>query len=193
MKKVKIRESLSTGWELFMKRPWYLIGLSSAMGVLFVVCSSDSALATALAYIVYGGYLLMLMNHFNGTHIVFDDLFNIDNRWISFAFLAVIKGLLIVLGFLCFIVPGVYLAVRWMFAEFYVLDKGMRPLEALKASSELTAGFRWKLFLFGLVTTVLVIAGFFLLIIGAIVAAVVATFGAYKIYKDLQADTVTVE
>lgn len=186
MKKVKIRESLKAGWELFMLRPWYLLGLTVAMGILFAVCSSDSALATALAYIVYGGYLLVLINHFNGNRVVFDDLFSIDSRWISFAFLAVIKGGLILLGFVCFIIPGIYLAVRWMFAEYYVLDKGMRPLEALKASSELTKGYRWKLFLFGLVSLLLILLGVFFLIVGAIVAALVVTFASIKIYKDLQ-------
>jgi uncharacterized membrane protein len=188
MKKVKIRESLKAGWELFMQRPWYLLGLTAAMAVLFAVSSSDSALATALAYIVYGGYLLMLINHFNGNRIVFDDLFSIDSRWVSFAFLAIIKGGLILLGFVCFIIPGIYLAVRWMFAEFYVLEKGMRPLQALKASSELTKGYRWKLLLFCLVSVLLIILGFFFLIIGAIVAALVVTFASIKIYKDLQAE-----
>jgi O-antigen ligase len=186
MKKVKIRESFKSGWELFMQRPWYLLGLTIAMCILFAVCSSNSAIATALAYIVYGGYLLMLINHFKGNRIVFDDLFSIDNRWISFAFLAVIKGGLILLGFLCFIIPGIYLAVRWMFAEYYVLDKGMRPLEALKASSELTKGYRWKLFLFVVAGALLVILGVFFLFIGAIVAALVVTFASIKIYTDLQ-------
>ncbi len=190
MKNVKIRESLKVGWGLFMKRPWYLLGLGLAVAVLFVLTGSGDALATALSYIVYGGFVLVLLKFYNQEPIVFDDLFTIDQRWISFAFLGVIKGLLIMLGLICFIIPGVYLAIKWMFAELYVIEKGMRPLEALRASSALTQGHKWKLLLFTLTTTVLILAGLFLFIIGAFVASLVAMFAMIKIYKDLQSQSV---
>lgn len=193
MNKVHIKASLKTGWSLFMKRPWYLLGLSLATFGLFVATGSSNAIVTALAYIAYGGYLAMLINHFNGNSIEFDDMFSIDSRWISFAFLALIKGIFILLGLICFIVPGVYLAVRWMFAELYVIDKGMRPMEALKASSALTLGHRWKLFLFACIAILLILVGLLFLIIGGAVACIVTTFAMIKIYKDLQQETPAIE
>jgi uncharacterized membrane protein len=117
--------------------------------------------------------------------VVFDDLFSIDSRWISFAFLGLIKTVLILIGFLLLIVPGIYLSVRWMFAELLVIDKGLRPLEALKASSELTKGYRWKLFLFSLVMMILILVGFLALGIGAVVASIVSMFAIIKIYFTL--------
>ncbi len=85
-----------------------------------------------------------------------------------------------------FIIPGIYLAVRWMFAEFYVIEQGMRPLEALKASSALTEGSRWELFFFSCLALLLILGGFVLLIVGGIVASIVVTFAYIRIYKDLQ-------
>lgn len=186
MKKVKIRASLKEGWLQFNKRPWYLMGLFLATAVLIMVTSSQNALATALSYIVYGGYLALLLKHYAGKSIQFDDLFDIDKRWVYFAFLGVIKTILIMLGFVCFIIPGIYLAIRWMFAELFVIDKGMRPLEALKASSELTEGYRWKLFLFGIASMLLVFVSLFAFIVGALIASIVVQFAAIRIYKDLQ-------
>lgn len=189
MKNVKIRESLKVGWVLFMKRPWYLLGLSLLMGVVLFVTSSDSMLATALACIVYGGYLAALFNHYKGDTIVADDIFMLDSRWISFAFVIVIKTLLILVGLLCFVVPGVYLAVRWMFAEFLVIDRGMRPFQALKASSVLTEGHRWKLFFFSLIVVLLFFVGLVFFIVGAVIVGIVCTFACIKIYFDLQQET----
>ena len=190
MKKVHIRESLKVGWGLFMKRPWYLLGLVIAFVLLFVATGSQGALVTALAYVVNAGYLALLLRHYAGETVVFDDLFSVDQqKWISFAFLALIKGVAIVLGLVFFIIPGVYLAVRWTFAELYVIDKGMRPLEALKASSELTKGVRWKIFLFMGVSIALIVIGVLFLFIGALVASIVILFATIKIYKDLQANT----
>ena len=188
MKKVYIRGAIGSGWTQFMRRPWYLLGLTIATFALFALTGSQGAVVTALSYIIYGGYLAIFLKHVAGETIVFDDLFEIaDKRWIYFAFLGLIKNLLIMLGLLCFIVPGIYLAIRWMFADLLVIDKGMRPLEALKASSELTAGIRGKLFLYAIVVGLLIFVSTFALIIGAIVAVIVVQFASIKIYKDLQA------
>lgn len=187
MKNVKIFESIGAGWTLFMKRPWYLLGLTLATLGLFVAASSSGAMITALSYIVFGGYFVLLFKHYNGVVLIFDDIFTIDQRWVYFAFLSVIKALFIILGFLFFIIPGIYLSIRWMFAEFYVIDKGMRPLEALKASSALTYGHKWKLFLFALVSGLLVILGLLFFVVGAVVMLIVTWFASIKIYKELQA------
>ena len=148
MKKVYIRSALGNGWTQFVRRPWYLLGLTLAAFALFALTGSNNALATALAYILYGGYLAIMLKHSAGEQVVFDDLFElVDKRWIYFAFLGVIKNILIMLGFICFIVPGIYLAIRWMFADLLVVEKGLRPIEALKASSELTEGGERQTFL----------------------------------------------
>lgn len=192
MKNVKIRESLGVGWTSFTKRPWYLIGLLLAVFALFAALGSNAIIA-ALSAVVYGGYIALMLKHHRGETIVFDDLFDIDNRWIYFAFLFVIKTFLIMLGFFCFIIPGIYLSVRWMFAEILVIDQGLKPLAALKASSALTEGVRWKLFFFSLVGTLLVIAGVFLLIIGAAVAVLVVFFAMIHVYETLRNSELKIE
>jgi uncharacterized membrane protein len=190
MKTISIRTALGAGWTLFMKRPWYLLGLSIAVGFLFIVTTSNSALATALSYIVFSGYIALLLKFSHGEAISFDDLFITDKRWIYLAFLALIKMVLILLGFLCFIVPGIYLAVRWMFADLYVIDKGMRPLEALRASSALTEGHRWKIFFFSLVSGLLILLGLVFFIIGAVVVGIIVQFATIHLYKTLQTSAV---
>lgn len=186
MKTVKIREALGVGWNLFMQRPWYLLGLTLATCGLFVAVSSKGVLVEALGSIIYAGYIARMLAYSRGESIQFDDLFDIDKRWIYFAFLMVIKSFFILLGFICFVVPGIYLTVRWMFAEILVIDQGMRPLEALRASSALTAGNRGKLFLYSLTALLLIIVGFLFIIIGGIIGMIVTMFATLHIYKELQ-------
>lgn len=186
MTNVKIREAFKTGWDNFMRRPWYLLGITIAMYAMFFFCTSQYILVTALAYILYGGYIAMFIKHYDHQQIVFDDLFSLDNRWISFAFMGLIKMLLIIAGLLLFVLPGVYLAVRFMFAELLVIDQNMRPLQALRQSAAMTKGHFWKLFLFGVMCVVLTLIGLLALGIGAAVAMTVVTFAAIRIYRDLQ-------
>ena len=197
MENISIKAAYSAGWSAFARRPWYLIGLLFAFMGIFIL-SLGNAVVTALAYILYAGYLTMLLRHLRGDTIEFDDLFTVDRRWVYFAFLGVIKMILIMLGLICFIIPGVYLAIRWMFAEFLVIDQGMKPLEALRASSELTAGHRWKLFFFTLLTMLLATIGLLFLVIGSFIVAIIATLAMMHIYdtvllmKASEADTVEI-
>jgi len=182
MKKIQIRAALAAGWSAFARRPWYLFTLTLSFMVLFMVSLGDTAFS-ALAYVLYGGYVLVLIKHFRGSVIEFDDLFDIDRRWIYYAFLAIVKGLLVLLGFLCFIIPGIYLAIRWSFAEILVLDQGMRPVEALRASSKMTEGIRWKLFALFIVVFFMNILGLLMLGVGVVVASLIATFAIIYIYE----------
>lgn len=188
MKHILIGQALSDGWKQFMRRPWYLLGMALAIFGIFAMTAGDNSAVTALSYIVYGGFVAVLLKHSNGGTITFDDLFDVvDKRWIYFAFLGIIKSALIFIGLLCFVVPGIYLAIRWMFAELLVIDKGMRPMEALKASSEMTEGVRGKLFLYALVSILLMLAGLLALVIGAVVAGIVLQLASIRLYKDLSA------
>lgn len=185
MKKIHIRKALGVGWESYKRRPWYLLGLTIAVTVLFAV-SIGNMVATALSSIVYAGYLIILIKHYRGEAFVFDDLFMSDKRWIYFAFLAIIKGILILIGLICFIVPGVYLAVRWIFAEYLVIDQGMRPLEALRESSRLTEGHRWHLFLYSVVAVLLLLLGLLCLLVGFFVAMTVLLVATFVLYEEVK-------
>ncbi|PCI28567.1 hypothetical protein COB52_03480 [Candidatus Kaiserbacteria bacterium] len=185
MKTFKIGEAYSTAWSKLAERFWYLSGLAVALFALMALTTGKEVLYTALSYIVFGGFIAMLLRYYDGKKVVFDDLFSIDSRWISFTFTSLIKGMLIFVGLLLFIVPGVYLALRWMFAELLVIDKGMRPMEALKASSEMTKGHMWKLLWFFILSILTILAGTVLLFVGIFPAMIIMTFAMISVYRQL--------
>lgn len=51
-------------------------------------------------------------------------------------------------GILLLVAPGVWFAVKYQFMPYLIIDKGMEPVEALKAAGEITKGFWLDLFLF---------------------------------------------
>jgi hypothetical protein len=63
-------------------------------------------------------------------------------------FIAVlIAGAGIALGLLLFIIPGIYVAVRWLFVPQAVVVDNARGANALRTSWALTQGFWWRTFL----------------------------------------------
>ena len=52
----------------------------------------------------------------------------------------------VIFGFLLLIIPGVILAVRFTFAEFELLFKNNKPLDAMRCSWHATKDYFWVLF-----------------------------------------------
>lgn len=186
MQVIHIRESFKVGLEKFKERPWYFIGVTALL-LLISILTTSNAVYSALSYIVLGGYIALLLAHYNGTTVKLDDMFDLDKRWIYFVFASILKGLLILLGFVALILPGIYIALRLTFVEMLVLDKEMRPVEALRASAELTDGHVWKLLAFMLCVTAALILGLLLLLVGIIPAVVITSFAYMHVYKALSA------
>ncbi|MBT8765348.1 YciC family protein [Pseudomonas boanensis] len=61
-------------------------------------------------------------------------------RWPSFAVLAAISTLLIMVGAWMLILPGLYVMIKLAFAEYLLVLEGKSPLDAIRLSFELTKG-----------------------------------------------------
>ncbi|MBX5469023.1 MAG: hypothetical protein IRZ21_03895 [Thermoleophilaceae bacterium] len=79
-------------------------------------------------------------------------------------FTLVLAALGITLGFVAFLVPGVYLAVRWTFATQAVLFEDLRNVAALQRSGKLVTGSWWRVLGIGVVA--FLVAGIATAVIG---------------------------
>jgi uncharacterized membrane protein len=70
-------------------------------------------------------------------------------------------------------------------AGFLVIEKNMKPIEALKESARMTKGSRWKLFLLGLALTGLTILGMIPLMLGLFIAAPLSMLALVHAYRTL--------
>jgi uncharacterized membrane protein len=91
-------------------------------------------------------------------------------------------------GFLL-IVPGIIFFIMFQYYGYFIVDKKMGPVEALKASAALTKGVRWKLFGFGLVIGLLNIGGALLLLLGLFVTIPVSQMAIAHVYRKLLPQT----
>lgn len=67
--------------------------------------------------------------------------------WPTLALLTALSSLLIMLGVSLFVLPGVWLMVKLAFAEYLLVLRGLRPLDALRESLRLTTGQFWPILL----------------------------------------------
>ncbi|HUD73270.1 MAG TPA: hypothetical protein VMQ62_15035, partial [Dongiaceae bacterium] len=100
------------------------------------------------------------------------------------AFLAYLVVLfLVALGFVFLIVPGIILAIMWMFTFPVLAENRLSFWEAMQRSAVLTEGYRWRLFLLCLACIPIMLLGLMAFCVGIFLAAPVCmtAFGlAYR-------------
>lgn len=110
----------------------------------------------------------------------FTSVANLSLKYIAAQFLLMF---IVLGGFLLFIVPGIIFSLKFMFAPYLVIDKGMGPIEALKASSKITDGIKWDLVGFLGAAVVLMYSGILALFVGLIITIPVATVSYILLYN----------
>lgn len=100
-----------------------------------------------LFYPLYTGALILFLDaRSNGDAPRHRDLLAVALRiWPMFALLAAISTLLIMLGMSMFVLPGLWVMVKLVFAEYLLVLRGLGPLAAIKQSLELSRGRFWQI------------------------------------------------
>ena len=67
---------------------------------------------------------------------------------VNFAVGTLLYGIISTIGLILFVIPGIYLAIRFSFFDFALVEEESGPISALKRSWNLTKGYGWSLLLF---------------------------------------------
>lgn len=108
--------------------------------------------------------------------------------WIIAGFLF---GIMFVLGLALLIIPGLIVWAAFGFYQFFILDKNLGPMEALKKSAEATYGIRKHVLLFFIVCLGIMILGFLCFGIGILIAEPVTLIAMAVVYDKLTGQTLT--
>jgi hypothetical protein len=116
------------------------------------------------------GLLRVCLDAARGKPVRFATLFLGGDRFVAMLGLYFVMTLLIGLGCLLFLVPGIILAFAWSFAPFYVVDANLGPIAAMRASWHTTSGQKGKIFGFSLLSMGIGLLGIVACLIGIIPA-----------------------
>jgi uncharacterized membrane protein len=97
----------------------------------------------------------------------------------------IIYLIIVAVGLLLLVFPGIIWAVKFSLFPFMVVDKGAGWIESLKLSSRATDGAKWDLFAWYFVTIVVYMAGLFALGVGLFAAIPIVWIGMAFIYQKL--------
>ncbi|MBB5351398.1 putative membrane protein [Haloferula luteola] len=95
-------------------------------------------------------------------------------------------GIMVAIGLVLFIVPGIYLALRLGQYHSAIVDRDLSIADAFGYSSKITEGNRLNLFGLGLLSFLIVIAGVIALLVGLIFAYPIVWLAGLVAYRWLQ-------
>ncbi|SDK62042.1 hypothetical protein [Microbulbifer yueqingensis] len=90
------------------------------------------------------------------------------DKIVPLAICSILMGILIVIGFILLVLPGIYLSIAYMLALPLIVDKGLGPWEALETSRKAITKHWFAFFGLGIVCILVYLAGALALMIGLI-------------------------
>jgi len=140
---ISIENLLQVGFNLFRKSPGVFI-VYSIVGI--------AALSNPISGLLLGGPVV------TGSYVVsrlisqertveLPDFFKSFDKFVPLLILNLLMTLIIFLGFLVLIVPGIYFAISYIFAHFFVWYYNVDPADAIRLSRKTVSGNFGKILL----------------------------------------------
>lgn len=192
---------IKMGWKKTKEKIGFLIGITLVGGLSVYVPSAilmaigrgvgASGLFAFLAFLLFifmsaligVGMVRIYLGIVDGKEVKFGDLFKGSDLVLPYLGVTILYTLIVVGGFFLLVFPGVIWGIKYLYAPFLVVDKGMSPVEALKASAELTNGAKWDILAFEGALSYVIMIGYAALLVGVVVAipvTILALFGMYR-------------
>ena len=195
MEKFSKKEAIKFGWETVKKKILFFVLLLSlvsgapfVLGFLFhlpavllmaitgkkflifsaiLILAFLGALAKLLLSLIFNlGLIKISLKFCDNEEPKFSDLISQYKLAFRYFLASILQGLIVVFGYLLFIIPGIIFSIRFGFYNYLIVDKNSKIVESLKKSWEITKGSTWNLFLFYLLLGLINVLGFLALIVG---------------------------
>jgi hypothetical protein len=198
--RVPIEEALKFGWDGMKKNFWLLFGMMLVTGVPYMICNVIIGLAgdkhpiMVIVLSLIGmvtllicslGIIRVACKIVSQESIAFADLFSVLPRVFSYVGATILFIIAFYIGLFLLIIPGIIVAIKLQFYPYFIADKNMGPIAALKASWAATKDVKLRLFLLYLVFGVVNTVGVLALLIGLVPASMVVMIAQAFVYRRL--------
>ncbi|ABL66151.1 DUF2189 domain-containing protein [Chlorobium phaeobacteroides] len=186
---VNISDYVRQGWEMFQKNIGEFIGFTLVVFVISALSARMNAFGSiifsALAASLYAGYSIVAFKRLIGQEIQFSDFFKGFNYFLPLFLAGLASGLLVSLGIVLLVIPGIYLAVSYVFVTFLIIDHRMDFWQAMEISRKIITKEWFAVFGLALALFAINLLGVLALGVGLLVSAPVTACAAAIAYKDI--------
>ena len=177
---------IGQAWDLF-KPHWLQLSLMFLiLGIIGAIPYVGPCLSLVIGTTLMVGINRAVLGLLAGRTPTVEMMFGAFDRF-GQAFLAgVVIAILVSVGLVFLIIPGIFLAIIWSFTNLVIAETNQDFWTAMQTSADLTKGYRWEVFCLCLALIVIGILGLLACCIGVVVAQGVASVAFALVYRFLQ-------
>ena len=187
--KVNASDYVQKGWEMFREHIGEFIGFTLIIFAASIVSSKmslfGSLLFSSLAAPLYAGYCIAAFRILTGKPFQFSDFFGGFNYFLPLFLAGLASGIIVSVGTVLLILPGIYLTVGYMLTVFLVIDYRMEFWQAMETSRKIVTKNWFAFFVFALLLFLINLLGIIALGVGLLVSAPVTACAAAIAYKEI--------
>jgi hypothetical protein len=178
-------------WTLLKANFWPLVGAGFLMSVFssVLVYSHYKGIfvITPLFGGVFGaGFYYYLLRKVRGLPTTIGDLFaGFTKAFLTLIAVGLLTSIFVTVGFVCLVLPGIYLIVSYVFTQILVVDKGLGFWEAMETSRRVITRQWWRVLGLLLLSIPFILLGVAALFVGIFVAVPLVTGAVVYAYEDL--------
>lgn len=129
------------------------------------------------------GVLMLILSFVDGNKASYKILWSTPEKVLPYLGLSFLQGLIVAVGTILLIVPGIIWGLTYMFAPYVFVDQKLGVMDSLKRSGEITKGRKWELFGFVILLMLINMAGALVFGIGLVITIPVVMIAYAKAYR----------
>jgi hypothetical protein len=187
---------ISQAFELWKKHivfSWMILGVIAAVSIVFGIItpqggSSIISLISSLVslFVELGAISLLFKLIRTGQEGDIKEIISQKEIYPQALLGSIIYYIMMVIGFILLVIPGIYVAVRFAVLPYVFVDQKLGWKEALNEASRLSEGNRMNIFGFILLLAVMNILGALCLLVGLLVSIPVSMIATTMLYEYLK-------
>ncbi|MBP9716356.1 MAG: hypothetical protein KBD51_00235 [Candidatus Levybacteria bacterium] len=142
---------------------------------------------TVLTLFFQIGFIKIILKLIDGHKAEISELWAYPQYLLRMIGASIVYGLIVMVGFILLVIPGIYLALRLQFYSYYIVDKNAGALDSLRMSWKATDKNVINIFLFMLLIIGINILGALALLVGLLITIPVSIIAVTLLYRKLSA------
>lgn len=207
-KKFSKSEAIRFGWKTTKENFWFFFGILLVMGLVkfFPAVAKEmlkgegkslidilNIVSVILGIILGMGLIKICLKFYDNEKPKFSDLFSQYPLFFKMLFGSIFYTLIVIFGFILLFIPGIIFVIKFYLFEYFIVDKGLGPIEALKKSWRITKGSCWNLFLFLLLISAINLLGALAFMVGLLLTIPTTTVATVFVYRKLLTQSETAQ
>lgn len=186
---VNASDYVQKGWEMFKGHIGEFVGFTLLVFAISLASikleTFGSLIFSALAAPLYAGYSIAAFRILTGKSLQFSDFFRGFNYFLPLFLAGLASGIIVSIGFMLLIIPGIYLAIGYMLATFLIIDYRMEFWQAMETSRKIVTKNWFAFFVLAIVLALINLLGTLALGVGLLISAPVSACAAAIAYKEI--------